>query len=135
VRNEAMNILLEDDRLQQVVKLVGTDALPSSQQFILFIAEMIKNAFLQQNSFDPIDKYCDPEKQLKLLKTILDLYKKGTELVQAGISVKDIAALDVVSEMVRLKSEVPNKETERIEEYGKRLALGLDSLKESIIGE
>ncbi len=135
VRNEAMNILLEDDRLQQVVKLVGTDALPSSQQFILFIAEMIKNAFLQQNSFDPIDKYCDPEKQLKLLKTILDLYKKGTELVQAGISVKDIAALDVVSEMVRLKSEVPNNETERIEEYGKRLALGFDSLKESIIGK
>ncbi|MDO9530261.1 MAG: V-type ATP synthase subunit A [Syntrophales bacterium] len=135
VRNEAMNILLEDHRLQQVVKLVGPDALPSSQQFILFIAEMIKNAFLQQNSFDPIDKYCDPEKQLKLLKTILDLYKKGTELVQAGISVKDIAALDVVSEMVRLKSEVPNNETERIEEYGKRLALGIDSLKESIIGE
>lgn len=134
-RNEAMNILLEDHRLQQVVKLVGPDALPSSQQFILFIAEMIKNAFLQQNSFDPIDKYCDPEKQLKLLKTILDLYKKGTELVQAGVSVKDIAALDVVSEMVRLKSEVPNKESERIEEYGTRLALGIDSLKESIIGE
>ncbi|MBN2568355.1 MAG: V-type ATP synthase subunit A [Deltaproteobacteria bacterium] len=135
VRNEAMNILLEDHRLQQVVKLVGTDALPSSQQFILFIAEMIKNAFLQQNSFDPIDKYCGPEKQLKLLKTILDLYKRGAELVQAGISVKEIAALDVVSEIVRLKSEVPNNETERIEEYGKRLALGLDSLKESIIGE
>jgi V/A-type H+-transporting ATPase subunit A len=135
MRNESMNILLEDHRLQQVVKLVGTDALPSSQQFILFIAEMIKNAFLQQNSFDPIDKYCDPEKQLKLLKTILDLYKKGTELVQAGVSVKDIAALDVVSEMVRLKSEVPNKETERIEEYGKRLALEIDSLKESIIGD
>jgi V/A-type H+-transporting ATPase subunit A len=135
MRNEAMNILLEDHRLQQVVRLVGTDALPSSQQFILFIAEMLKNAFLQQNSFDPIDKYCDPEKQLKLLKTILDIYKKGTDLVQAGISVKDIAALDVVSEMVRLKSEVPNNETERIEEYGKKLALGLDSLKESIIGE
>jgi V/A-type H+-transporting ATPase subunit A len=135
VRNEAMHILLEDNRLQQVVKLVGTDALPSSQQFILFIAEMIKNAFLQQNAFDPIDKYCEPEKQLKLLKTILDLYKKGAELVQAGISVMDIAALVVVSEMVRLKSEVPNEETERIEEYGKRLALGFDSLKESIIGE
>ena len=135
VRNEAMHILLEDHRLQQVVRLVGTDALPPSQQFILFVAEMLKNAFLQQNSFDPIDKYCDPEKQLKLLKTILDLYKNGMELVQAGISVKDIAALDVVSEMVRLKSEVPNKETERFEEYGKRLALGFDSLKETITGE
>ncbi|MBW2631828.1 MAG: V-type ATP synthase subunit A [Deltaproteobacteria bacterium] len=130
VRNETMNILLEDHRLEQVVKLVGTDALPPVQQFILFVAEMIKNAFLQQNAFDPIDKYCSPEKQLNLLETILDLYKKGSELIRDGLSVKDIAALDVVSEMVRLKSEVPNNKTGRIDEYRKRLASGLDSLKE-----
>jgi V/A-type H+-transporting ATPase subunit A len=133
LRNEVMNILLEDNRLQQLVKLVGTDALPPSQQFILFVAEMIKNAFLQQNSFDPIDKYCSPEKQVRLLKTILMLYKKGTELVHAGISTKDIASLEVVSEMVRLKSEVPNKEAETIDKYGERLSLELDSLKELVI--
>jgi V/A-type H+-transporting ATPase subunit A len=134
IRNEVMNILLEDHRLQQMVKLVGTDALPRVQQFILFVAEMIKNAFLQQNSFDPIDKYCSPEKQLKLLKTILDFYKKGIELIHTGLSVKDITALDVVAEMVRLKSEVPNNEPERIDKYGKSLVSELDSLKESMTG-
>jgi V/A-type H+-transporting ATPase subunit A len=133
LRNEVMNILLEDSRLQQLVKLVGTDALPPSQQFVLFVAEMIKNAFLQQNSFDPIDKYCSPEKQIKLLKTILMFYKKGTDLVHAGISTKEIASFEVVSEMVRLKSEVPNKEAETIDEYAKRLSSGLDSLKELVI--
>ncbi len=132
IRNEIMNILLEDHRLQQVVKLVGTDALPSTQQFILFVAEMIKNAFLQQNSFDPIDKYCSAEKQLGLLKAIMDLYKKGTELINDGLSVKDIASLDVVSEMVRLKSEIPNNETGKIDEYRKKLASGLDSLKKNM---
>ncbi len=132
VRNEAMNILLEDHRLQQVVKLVGSDALPPAQQFVLFVAEMIKNGFLQQNSFDPLDKYCSPEKQLKLLKTILSLYKKGRDLVQLGFLVKEIAALDVVSEMVRLKSEIPNNEVEKIDEYNVRLSLGLDSLKEHL---
>lgn len=132
IRNEIMNILLEDHRLQQVVKLVGTDALPSTQQFILFLAEMIKNAFLQQNSFDPIDKYCSAEKQLGLLKAIMDLYKKGTELINDGLSVKDIASLDVVSEMVRLKSEIPNNETGKIDEYRKKLASGLDSLKKNM---
>ena len=116
-----MNILLEDNRLQQVVKLVGSDALPPAQQFILFVAEMIKNAFLQQNAFDPMDKYCSPEKQIKLLKAILELHHKGVELLKAGVTVKQIAALDVVSEMVRLKSEVPNRELERIDAYGKRL--------------
>jgi V/A-type H+/Na+-transporting ATPase subunit A len=129
VRNEAMGILLEDNRLQQVVKLVGSDALPPGQQFVLFVAEMIKNAFLQQNAFDATDKYCSPEKQLKLLKAILDLYKKGGEILKKGVSVKDITALDIVSEMVRLKSEVSNRDLDQFDAYGKKLTQGLDSLK------
>lgn len=129
VRNEAMTILLEDNRLQQVVKLVGSDALPPAQQFILFVAEMIKNAFLQQNAFDATDKFCSPEKQLLLLKAILDLHHRGTELLKKGVTVKEIGALDAVSEMVRLKSEIPNRELERFDAYGKKLALSLDSMK------
>jgi V/A-type H+/Na+-transporting ATPase subunit A len=128
-RNEAMGILLEDNRLQQVVKLVGSDALPQGQQFILFVAEIIKNGFLQQNAFDKIDKYCSPEKQLKLLKAILGLHRKGVEILKKGVTVKEIAALDVVSETVRLKSEVPNNELGRIDDYVKRLSQGLDSIK------
>lgn len=128
-RNEVMNILLEDHRLEQVVKLVGSDALPPAEQYILFCAEMIKNAFLQQNSFDPQDKFCSPEKQLMLLKSLLLLYKKGLDLVHAGIAVKDIAALDVVSEIVRLKSEIPNRELVKISEYIKRMEQALAGLK------
>jgi len=129
IRNEAMGILLEDNRLQQVVKLVGSDALPPGQQFILFVAEVIKNAFLQQNAFDPVDKYCSPEKQLKLLKAILDLYERGTDLLKSGVTVKEIAALDAVTEIVRLKSEVPNLELNRCDEHEARLAQCMDSLK------
>jgi V/A-type H+-transporting ATPase subunit A len=129
IRNEVMNILLEDHRLEQVVKLVGSDALPPPEQYLLFCAEMIKNAFLQQNSFDPQDKFCSPEKQLKLLKSLLNLYKKGMERLHAGVSVKDIAALDVVSEIVRLKSEIPNQDLEKIDAYVQRLEQGLAALK------
>ncbi len=124
-----MNILLEDHRLEQVVKLVGSDALPPSEQYILFCAETVKNAFLQQNSFDREDKFCSPEKQLKLLKNLLSLYKKGVERVHAGLTVKDIAALDVVSKIVRLKSEIPNQEIEKIDEYTHRLEQGIAALK------
>jgi V/A-type H+-transporting ATPase subunit A len=130
-RNEVMNILLEDHRLEQVVKLVGSDALPPSEQYILFCAEMIKNAFLQQNSFDSQDKFCSPEKQLKLLKCLLVLYQKGMTLIQEGVSVKDISQSDVVSEMVRLKSAVPNKELVEIDDYLKRLEQELMSIKSS----
>jgi len=128
-RNEVMNILLEDHRLEQVVKLVGSDALPPAEQYILFCAETIKNAFLQQNSFDPVDKFCDPEKQIKLLKALLVLYRKGMGKVREGVPVKEIAALEIVSEIVRLKSEIPNKENSRIDEYIKRLEQTLAMLK------
>ena len=128
-RNEVMNILLEDHRLEQVVKLVGSDALPPAEQYILFCAEMIKNAFLQQNSFDPQDKFCSPEKQLKLLKSLLLLYKKGLDLVHKGVSVKDISRLDIVSEIVRLKSEIPNKEIVEIDAYMRKLEQGLATIK------
>lgn len=135
IRNELMNILVEDHRLQQVVKLVGSDALPPSEQYVLFCAETIKNVFLQQNSFDPHDKFCSPEKQLKLLHTLVCLYRRGLELVQAGLSVKDIAGLEVVSEIVRLKSEIPNREIEKIDAYTLRLEQGLAALKIPTTGE
>lgn len=133
-RNEVMNILLEDHRLEQVVKLVGSDALPPAEQFILFCAETIKNAFLQQNSFDPQDKFCSPEKQLKLLKCLLNLYQKGLERVQAGVPVRNIAALAVVSEIVRLKSEISNRELEKIDAYEQRLEQELAALKAPATG-
>ncbi|MBP7231001.1 MAG: V-type ATP synthase subunit A [Syntrophaceae bacterium] len=133
-RNEVMNILLEDQRLEQVVKLVGSDALPMSQQYLLFCAETVKNAFLQQNSFDPQDKFCSPEKQIKLLSVLLFLYKKGMELIQAGLNVKDIAALSVISEIVRLKSEISNRELEKIPDYRKRLESALQDLQTQASG-
>ncbi len=120
-RNEVMNILLEDHRLEQVVKLVGSDALPPAEQYILFCAESVKNAFLQQNSFDPQDKFCSPEKQLKILASLLVLYRKGLEQVRAGLTVKEIAALDAVAEIVRLKSEIANSEIEKIDVYMNKL--------------
>ena len=132
LRNDAMNILLEDNRLQQIVKLVGPDALPASQRFILFCAEIIKNAFLQQNSFDPKDMYCSPEKQIKLLKAIIIFFKEGKELLLGGIELSRLLSLEAVTEMVRLKSEIGNDETEKIDAFIQRLESRLNSLREEV---
>ena len=132
LRNEAMNILLEDNRLQQIVKLVGPDALPEDQRFILFCAEIIKNAFLQQNSFDPKDMYCSPDKQIKLLKTIICFFREGKELLSHGLELKRLLSLDAVAEMVRLKSEVGNDEIEKIDTFIQRLNSELNLLKEEV---
>jgi len=69
-RKEIMELLQKEERLQQIVKLVGADALPDSQNFILEVCNMFKNAFLQQNAFDKIDRYCVVEKQVKMLSCI-----------------------------------------------------------------
>lgn len=129
IRNEVMGILLDDHRLEQVVKLVGSDALPVSEQFTLFCAEQVKNAFLQQSSFDLQDKFCSPEKQLAMLKILLHLYKKGIELVHAGVNIKDIAELPIVADIVRLKSEIPNQELDRLDEFAKKLESELAKLQ------
>jgi len=60
LRREAMEVLQREDKLQQIVKLVGPDVLPDSQRLVLVVAEIIKVGFLQQNAFDDIDAYCSP---------------------------------------------------------------------------
>jgi len=129
VRTAAMNILLEEDRLQQIVKLVGPDALPLEDRFILFCAELIKNGFMQQNSFDPKDMYCSPLKQIKLLEIIVNYYTTGTELIAEGVDLHTLIVLDSVSEIRRLKSEVGNEELEKIDELAENLESQQQSMK------
>ncbi|MFC1671263.1 V-type ATP synthase subunit A, partial [Spirochaetota bacterium] len=131
IRKEAINILLEENRLEQIVKLVGPDALPVEERFILFCAELLKNGFLQQNSFDPNDMYCSPEKQIKLLRIIIMFYKSGKNLIEKGVPLGDITSLENIPELSRLKSEVSNNEVKKIDLYWQQLKSDLESLEKS----
>jgi len=106
LRNEAMDLLQREDRLQQIVKLVGPDVLPDSQRLVLDTCEIIKTGFLQQNSFDAVDMYCAPQKQVALLRAMLRFYDRGKELVSRGGALADIRALAVFQELVRAKGVV-----------------------------
>jgi V/A-type H+-transporting ATPase subunit A len=121
VRMDALHILLEDNRLQQIVKLVGPDALPVNERFLLFCAELIKNGFLQQNAFDPKDMYSTPQKQMKLLKVITGFFTGGNSLLDTGAELNDILNMKCVSRITRLKSETGNDELDKIDEYEKEL--------------
>ena len=63
-----LELLQQENKLRRIARLVGPDALPPGQQLVLFTAELVKNAFLQQNSFDEVDMYCSPEKQAAMLR-------------------------------------------------------------------
>jgi len=116
MRNEIMRLLQKERKLQQVVKLVGPDALPDSQKFIIEICTMFKNTFLQQNAFDKIDMYTTAERQVKMLKIIVKFYEKGVELLKKGYTLLQIKDLDVYKEIYRMKFNYSNEDINKYDE-------------------
>lgn len=121
LRTEALTLLQREDRLQQIVKLVGPDVLPDSQRLILFIAEILKDGFLAQSAFDENDMYCSPDKQVALLRLILSLYRRGRDLIQLGVPLAKIRGMDCVADVLRAKAAFGNKELYKVGELEKRL--------------
>ncbi|MCH5290604.1 MAG: V-type ATP synthase subunit A [Treponema sp.] len=108
IRIKALDLLKREQRLQQIVRLVGADALPDTDRLVLTVSEMIKNGFLQQDAFDPVDQYSVPEKQVQLLMLIMDYYAKAIDAIKAGCPLLKITELPVRNEIVRAKSKVRN---------------------------
>ncbi|NIQ95855.1 MAG: hypothetical protein GWO11_01605, partial [Desulfuromonadales bacterium] len=116
LKTRAMHYLREDDRLQKIVQLIGEESLPDEQRMTVIAAKLIKEGFLQQNAFDPIDTYAMPRKQLKMLKAILRLCDMGRIAVSKGIPVYRIQELDSFRRLQRIKSEISNDEAEKIDD-------------------
>lgn len=115
LRLEALEVLKSEARLQQIVRLVGPDALPTSQRLVLKVADMIKNGFLQQNAFDDVDKYCSVEKQILILDLMMEFYRRSVELIKNGALLSRIISLPVCDELVRIKMVYKNDELDKIE--------------------
>lgn len=103
LRAETLALLQKDKELQDIVALVGPDALPPSEKIILETARMLKEDFLQQNAFHEIDSFCSLEKQYLMLKTILRFYEKAQDLYKRGAIVSDIFEHELVVRIARMK--------------------------------
>lgn len=110
-RDQAMVLLQKESELQEIVQLVGPDALPDAEQVILETTRMLREDFLQQNAFDDVDTYCSPKKQAGMLATILGFHKEATAAINRGANVKDIAALQVKDDIAKMKY-IPEEEFE-----------------------
>ena len=107
VRSEVRNILAEDNKIQQVIKLVGEDVLPDDQRLIAFTAFLIKNGYLQQNSFGS-DSYSPPLKGFEILSVILEFHHKAMELVRKDIPIsliKDDESVDAITHLRELAAD------------------------------
>ena len=103
LRTEALALLQKDKELQDIVALVGPDALPPSEKIVLETARMIKEDFLQQNAYHDTDSFCSLQKQYLMLKTILRYYEKASELHRRGANVADIFEHNIVTRIARMK--------------------------------
>ena len=108
MRNRAMEILSEEDRLSQIVKLVGPDALPDEQRLILETARLLREGFLQQNAMDDVDAFSTVQKQIRMLELMLHFHERALPIVKRGAPISVIHKLPVVDTLIRMKTLVPN---------------------------
>lgn len=125
--NKIKTILQEEEKLQEIVQLVGSDALPEKQQLTLEVARMIRLFFLQQNAFDEVDTFCEMGKSYDLMKSILSFSKHANDALDRGVRVAKIIETTAKNKLGKVKYEKDYKKS--IEEIDKEIETELKSLK------
>ena len=121
VRDEAMALLQKEAELQEIVQLVGPDALPDRERITLETTRMIREDFLQQNAYHEVDTYCSPSKQFEMLRTIIMFHRNATAALEKGAPAADIISLPVKEDIGRMKY-IPEEEfPARIKEIQERI--------------
>ena len=127
-RQRISNLLAEENKLMEIVKLIGADVLPDSQKIVIEIARVIRIGFLQQNAFHKDDTYVPLNKQLKMMQIILYLYDKSQVALKAGATVSKITETGFFEKLIRMKYEIPNDDLSKFDEYKSEIDTVLGSL-------
>ncbi len=100
-----MNILQREDELQEIVQLVGSDALPEDQQLLLEVARLIREYFLQQNAYHEVDTYCSMDKQLKMMQAIRKFHDLAFRALKERVPMQDIIDVTSKDDLIKTKYE------------------------------
>jgi V/A-type H+-transporting ATPase subunit A len=105
LRGWMMELLQKEDELQEIVQLVGSDALPDDQQLLLEVARLVREYFLQQNAYHEVDTYCSFDKQYKMMQAIKKYHDMAFKALRERASVADIASIQSKDELTKTKFE------------------------------
>ncbi len=130
-RNEILRILTTESRLNEIVKLIGSDVLPDDQKLVLEIARVIRLGFLQQNAFHAEDTFVPMEKQLEMMKIILYLYEKCQELIELDMPMALLKENRIFGKVIAIKYDVANKDMYKFAEYRQMIDEFYQELMES----
>lgn len=115
LRHKMIVLLQEDEKLNEIVQLVGEDVLPNDQALVLETARIIKKGFLQQNALHAQDSYVTLEKQYKMLKVIDTFYEEALKCVKMGIPISVIRKEPVIQDILKIKYDIPNDKPELLD--------------------
>lgn len=121
LRQEINTLLIEENNLMEIVKLIGADVLPDDQKLTIEIAKVIRVGFLQQNAFHKDDTYVPMEKQRLMMKTILELYHKALDAVNKGVMLSTVMKYNMFDKLVKMKYDIPNDKPEMFDQYIKEI--------------
>ncbi len=121
LRAYSYNLLQREDTLKEIVRLLGPESLPDEEKLILEVARMIKIGILQQNSFDKVDTYSSPEKQLKLVKLIVNYHKEAQKALKEGITLADIRTMSIIPSILKAKFEIPDEDIAKLDQLDKQM--------------
>ena len=120
MRQEFMSILQDEARLDEIVRLVGMDALGAKDRWTMETAKSIREDYLHQNAFHEVDTYASLKKQAEMMRLILENYKLGLEALEKGVDIEDMLAIPVKEQIGRSKY-IPETEINKFNDIEKDL--------------
>ena len=129
MRQEFMRILQEESELEEIVRLVGVDALSWKDRLTLEVARSIREDYLHQNAFDEVDTYTSLEKQYRMMRLILSYYRRGQAALEAGAALSALLALPVRERIGRAKY-IPEEELKQFDAIEAELNAQIGALAE-----
>lgn len=126
-RTEAMALLEDEDKLKEIVRLVGVDALSKEERMVLETSKSIREDFLHQNSFHEIDTYASMDKQFKMLRNILTFHQLGMQVLTRGGSLRSVIELPIRDEIARMRY-VEETDIEKLDELETKIKAELGNL-------
>ena len=127
-RGDMMRILQEEAELQEIVQLVGIDALSPTDRVTLEAARSIREDYLQQNAFNDEDTYTALDKQFRMLKILLAFYEKSQEAVKKGVEIKSLFSMSVREKISRMKYTSQTEGTKPFDDIEEELSQQIESL-------
>lgn len=132
-RLEITKILHEENKLMEIVKLIGSDVLPEDQKLIIEIARVVRVGFLQQNAYHKDDTYVPLEKQYLMMKAILCIYEESKKAVASGVTAAALLETGLFEKVIKVKYDIPNDKPEMFRLLNVEIEQGIKKLVQEVV--